>query len=236
MILSRRTLLAMLAGMVGGLSVVGCGADGGAMAYFLMPEQRIEPKMKHLAVAKDTKKPTPRVVIVTWTADLETRPEFINADRQLAELLGRDLKELAKTSEEKLDVISGRKVEEFKNNHPKWREMELWEMGKAFDADHLIYLEFNKLSLYEPNSNRMLMRGNANITITLVDVKNPDGLPSHETMNCVHPGDAPGPVPVEDMQPFQFREKFLNYVSRQMSHYFAKYPRDERIQMGSEPR
>ena len=231
MILSRRTLLAMLAGMVGGLSVVGCGADGGAMAYFLMPEQRIEPKMKHLAVAKDDKKPTPRVVIVTWTADLETRPEFINADRQLAELLGRDLKEMAKTNEEKLDVISGRKVEEFKNNHPKWREMELWEIGKAFDADHLIYLEFNKLSLYEPNSNRMLMRGNANITITLVDVKNPDNLPGHETMNCVHPGDAPGPVPVEDMQPFQFREKFLNYVSRQMSHYFAKYPRDERIRM-----
>ena len=34
----------------------------------------------------------------------------------------------------------------------------------------------------------------------------------------------------------QFREKFLNHVSRQMSHYFAKYPRDERIQMGSESR
>ena len=88
MILSRRTLLAMLAGMVGGLSVVGCGADGGAMAYFLMPEQRIEPKMKHLAVAKDTKKPTPRVVIVTWTADLETRPEF-SVQRGLWEARGK---------------------------------------------------------------------------------------------------------------------------------------------------
>ena len=229
-ILSRRKLLALVTGVVGGLAVSGCG-DAGTMAYFLMPEQRIEPKIKHLALAKDDKKPAPRVVILTWTADLETRPEFINADRQLAENLGRELKDLAKGSEEKVEVISGRKVEDFKNNHPNWRQMELAEIGRKFGADHLIYLEINQMSLYEPGSNRGLMRGRANITITLVDVKQPDDLPRHETLSCIHPSDTPGPVPVEDMQPYQFQEKFLNYVSRQMSHYFSKYPREERYRM-----
>ena len=230
-ILSRRAFLALAAGMVGGLSAVGCGADGGAMAYFLSPEQRIEPTFAHLALLKDDKKPAPRVVILPWSVNLETRAEFINADRQLAEALGRDLKELAKAGEEKLDIVSPRKVEEFKNVHPNWRQMELAEIGRKFDADHLIYLEINQMSLYEPRSNNMLMRGQANITLTLVDVKHPDELSKHETLSCIHPSEAPGPVPIEDMPPFQFREKFLNFVSRKMSHYFSKYPRDERYRM-----
>ena len=229
--ISRREILALVTGVVGGLAVSGCG-DAGTMAYFLTPEQRIEPKIKHLAIEKDDKKPAPRVVILTWTADLETRPEFINADRQLAEGLGRELKDLAKGSDEKVEVVSGRKVEEFKNNHPNWRQMELAEIGRKFDADHLIYLEINQMSLNEPGSFNQLMRGRANITISLVDVKQPDESPRHETMSCIHPSDAPGPVQVgTDMQPFQFREKFLNYVSRQMSHYFSKYPREERYRM-----
>ena len=229
-ILSRRVFLALAAGVVGGLGVMGCG-DAGTMAYFLMPEQRIEPTIKHLALKKDDKKPTPRVVILTWTADLETRPEFINADRQLAEALSRELKDLTRGADEKLEIVSGRKVEEFKNNRPNWRQMELAEIGRSFDADHLIYLEINQLSLYEPGSFNQLMRGRANITVTLVDVKQPDDMPKHETMNCIHPSDAPGPVPVGDMQPMQFREKFLNYVSRQLSHNFSKYPREERYRM-----
>ena len=230
-ILSRRTFLALAAGVMGGVAITGCGADGGAMAYFLTPEQRIEPTFAHLALKKDDKKPAPRVVIVPWSVELETRSEFINVDRQLAETLGRDLKELAKSAEEKIDIVSARKVEEFKNANPSWRQMELAEIGRKFDADHLIYLEINQMSLYEPRSNNMLMRGQANITLTLVDVKNPDELSKHETLSCIHPSDAPGPVPIEDMQPFQFREKFLNYVSRKMSHYFSKYPRDERYRM-----
>ena len=230
-ILSRRTFLALAAGVVGGITLVGCGADGGAMAYFLTPEQRIEPTFTHLALEKDNKKPAPRVVIVPWSVELETRQEFINVDRQLAELLGRDLKGLAKAAEEKIEVVSARKVEEFKNAHPSWREMELVDIGRKFDADHMIYLEINRMSMYEPRSNNMLLRGQANITITLVDVKHPDETPKTETLSCIHPSDAPGPIPIEDMQPFQFKEKFLNFVSRKMSHYFSKYPRDERYKM-----
>ena len=110
--------------------------------------------------------------------------------------------------------------------------MELAEIGRKFDADHLIYLEINQMSLYEPGSFNQLLRGRANVSLTLVDVKEPDEVSRRATLSCIHPGDAPGPVPVDtEMQPHQFREKFLNYVSRQMSHYFSKYPREERYRM-----
>ena len=63
----------------------GCG-DMGSLAYFLMPDQRLPAKMKHLP-SEDPKR-EPRVVILTY-AGLDTRAEFLHADRQLGELLAR---------------------------------------------------------------------------------------------------------------------------------------------------
>lgn len=229
---SRRTFITLAAGVVGGLSVVGCG-DFGAMAYFLMPEQRIEPKLKHLAVAKNDHKQDPKVVIWATTAELETRTEFVQADRQLGELLARELKDLATEANEKLTIVPGRKVEEFRNSHSEWKQMTPAEIGRKFDADHVIYLEINNMSLYEPGNNaRDLMRGRANISVQLIDVNKPDDLPRSETYTCIYPSEARGPVHLDmDVNPHMFREQFLNCVARELSHFFAKYPRDRRRRM-----
>src|SRR5437899_2982071 len=116
---SRRCCLAMLAGLIG--LGAGCG-DVGSLAYFLMPEQRLPAKMRHLP-SEDPKR-EPRVVILTY-AGLDTRAEFVHADRQLAEMLARHLQELVRPGQERLSIVPARKVEEFKNAHPGWREMDL---------------------------------------------------------------------------------------------------------------
>src|SRR5262245_26913323 len=125
-ICSRRFLLALTAGVMG-LGLASCG-DFGSLAYFLSPEQRIEPRMRHLAASKKDKK-EPLVLILTW-AGLEMRSEFIHADRQLAELLGQQLKVLAEQSDEKIAIVPPRKVEEFKNQNPTWRAMQLTDIGR----------------------------------------------------------------------------------------------------------
>ena len=124
-IYSRCGFLAVLAGAVA--FQAGCG-DFGSMAYFLMPEQRIDAKLRHLAGKKDDKK-TPRVVILAWSG-LETRPQLIHADRQLSDLLAEHLRQLAEAFEEKLTIVPARKVEEFKK-HQKGRAKELEREGQA---------------------------------------------------------------------------------------------------------
>ena len=223
MVCSRRCFLGALAAGAVGLAV-GCG-DAGSLAYFLTPEQRLPAKIKHLA-SEDKKKKAPRVILLTY-ARLDTRAEFIHADRQLSEMLATNLRSLAEPAQEQLDVVPPRKVEEYKNAHPNWHEMEVAQIGKKFGADYVIYLEINSLSLYEPGNGNTLFRGRANLLVSLVDVNRPDETPMQEDYVCVFPSEARGPVPVYDIQPVQFRQAFLSHVARQLSWYFSKYPREE---------
>src|SRR5262245_40766164 len=177
--LSRRVFLAVTAASLG--VGIGCG-DMGAMTYFLMPEQRLEAKMKHLP-SDDEKKPEPRVAILAWSG-LETRTEFIHVDRELSMLIARQLRELCEAAggKEKLGFVSQLKVEDFKNkNATTWRSMSLDQVGRKLGADYVIYLEINSMSLYEPRSSNTVLRGRANITVSLVDVHQPDEAPATET-------------------------------------------------------
>ena len=69
-------------------------------------------------------------------------------------------------------MVSASKVDEFKNRHADWRTMPLDEIGSHFNADYVIDLEINKLSLYEVGSYNQIYRGRTEISINLCDVKN----------------------------------------------------------------
>jgi len=218
---SRLILAALCVGLAG--IGTGCG-DMGSLAYFLAPGQRLGAKMKHLA-SKDKKQKPPRVMILTY-AGLETRAEFIHADRQLSELLASNLRKLAEPRQELLDVVPPRKVEEYKNAHPEWHTMKVDEVGRQFGADYVIYLELRSLSLYEPGNSNTLYRGRASLLVSLVEVNRPDETNTQNYV-CTFPSEARGPVDVYDIQPIQFRQSFLHHIARELSWYFSKYPREQ---------
>lgn len=204
------------------------GCNFGSLAYFLMPEQRLDAKLRHLASTDEKKKP--RVVIFTH-APLDLDTDFLHADREIAENLARHLKELAAAFKDKVEIVPQRQVEEYKNTHPNWKGQEQTEIGKKFNADYVIYLEIHSLSMKKPKDIDLL-NGNANITIHLTDVKNPDDSPMHEPFNFKYPPDERGGVAIDgDTHPTQFRQDFLDRVARRLVHYFAKYPRSEQTRM-----
>jgi hypothetical protein len=216
---SRR---ALLAGLTFGVIGISAGCDLATFSYFFSPEQRLPAKLKHLA----DKKTEPKVVILTYAQPAETA-DFIHADRQIAEMLGRNLQDFATNSEEKILILPQRRVEEFKNANPDWKRMSLASVGRRLGADYVIYLEINSLSLYEKLSNNSLFRGRASLTVSLTDVNKPDETPLQEPYSCTFPS-AQGPVPVAiDTQPTQFRQAFLTHVARQLTYYFAMYPHSE---------
>ena len=220
-VLSRRSLLSLAAGGI----VLAAGCDAGTLAYFILPEQRIPAKMRHLA--SDVKERDPKVVILTW-GGFEMRSEFIHADRQLADLLAQHLRRHAEEGREKLTVIPARKVEEFKSANPNWRGMSLADIGRRFGADHVIYLEVNSLSLYEQGSLNTLLRGRISLNMTLADVAKPDDTPMQMPFDCTYPGEAPGAVPADnEAMKVAFRQKFLENVAQKLSLYFTKHRRSD---------
>jgi hypothetical protein len=212
-----------LTGLLGAAAVC-AGCDLGSMAYFLMPEAKQPPQLKRLA--SDDKNKEVRVVILTW-GGLETRPELAQADRELSERLVKQLRDLCETNQERVTIVSPRKVEEFKSTHPTWRELDLQDIGRRFHADYLIYLEINSLRLYKPGSFNTMFRGEANLTVSVVDVHRQDEPQERREFSCVYPSEARGEIPVGDVNLMEFRQAFLTYVAKRLSWFFSPYPKRE---------
>lgn len=216
----RRRFLTGL--FLGSLAAAGC--DLQTMAYFLSPEYKEPPEVGSI-LSKDKKKVN-RVAILTYFNPLETRSEVIQIDRELAGVLTRMLQQQCEADDEKIEVVSPRKVEEYKNKHPNWKQTDLPVVGRALNADYLIYLEMNQVSLYDKGS--LLFRGRANIDATLVEVNKPDDEPRQKREHYTYPSEARGGIPVDpDTNLQQFRDQFVMYLAKRLSWCFLPHRKRE---------
>lgn len=213
----RRCSLAILLAA----AAVSAGCQASTMAYFLFPEAKHEAEMKKLA-SDDNKEV--RVAILTYTTDLETQPELVQADRSLCEMLAAKLRELCENNHETVTIVNPTKVEQFKTAHPNWRqEPNLADIGRQFKADYLIYIEISNLSLYEKGASQQLYHGHAGMSVQVVDVHKPTESPLPKQVSFVYP-DARGPIPVDDMPQMEFRQKFLGYLAWRLARNWTAVP------------
>ena len=116
----------------------------------------------------------------------------LQADRQLAEYLSKQLRERCAENREKVTVVPPRRVEDYKNTHPRWRDP--LEVGRELKVDYVIYLEINSMSLYEKGSSNLMYRGRTNVSVSLVDVNHPDENPEQTEVTAEYPSEARGPI------------------------------------------
>lgn len=194
--------------------------------YLTAPESRFPAKYKKLA--SDDKNKEVRVAILTYR-DVDPDPELVHADRDIGRLLARNLQELCKHNEEKVTVINPFKVEEYKNTHQDWKRshLDLMEIGKDLHVDYIIYLEVERLSMYQPDSNMMFYRGQANLNVVVKDINNPDESPESKLFTFTYPSEGRGGNVVvdSDTPPELFRQKFLNALTKQLSWEFTAHAR-----------
>jgi hypothetical protein len=214
-----------LAGLLG--AALGAGCDPGTLAYFILPESKEQPELRRLA--SEDKKKEVKVAILTYAA-MDPRPETIQADRQLAEVLARELTQLFREDQDKVTIIPPRRVEEYKNTHPSRRGYDPVEVGQHFKADYVIYIEMNKLTLYEHGAYDTLLRGRADLLVSIVDLNHPDETPESKEFTCVYPSESKGALPADPETPIMlFRQGFLQYVARRLSYFFAPHPKRDRM-------
>jgi len=219
--LGRRSFLL---GLCSASLLAGCNFP--TAMYFLMPDAKEPAEYKRLA--SDDKKKEVRVVLWTYSA-LDMRTEFIQADRLLTELLSKRIHKMSEENDEKVTVVSPRKVEDYKNTHPDWKALPLEQVGHYFKADYVISLEIDQLSLYEPNAHETLYRGRTHILVSLVDVKNPDETQQPREFTDVYPSDARGGLDSFDMPAMQFRQTFLEHVAKRLTYYFVNHQKRDRV-------
>jgi hypothetical protein len=196
-----------------------------ATFYFFLPENKDDAQLQRL-IGDDTKKEV-RVVILTYSNKLETRPELIGSERDLAQQFAARLQEGCKTNSENVVIVNPRKVEDFKNSHPGWSEADLSDIGRHFKADYVIYLELNQLSLFNKADMNSQYKGHIDMSVSLIDVNKPDGSPKRKEFVCSYPSEAKA-IPIDgDMPINQFREVFFKHITRKLSWYFTEHlPRE----------
>lgn len=220
---SRRLFLSTVCG--GALALAGCSLNS---LYFLMPEDLADPEMGCSLVNPDKKK-TNKVAILTY-CPLEVRTDFLEADRLLCEMLVRDLRKHWEEYEEKVTIVSPRRMEMWKSSNPDWHTEDLTRIARALKVDFLIYLEVASFSLYEKNAYSSCYKGRMHIKATLVDPRQ-DDLRDHE-MDLAYPSEAQ-PIPRDiDTPPAQFQRQFMEYTARRLSHLFVPHHKRDRAYIG----
>jgi hypothetical protein len=197
--------------------VLGFGCGPLQLPYFLLQgESTAPPGIKK--IASDAKEVTVAVLVY---GGLETRPEFRAADRALTQRIVKRMGEAFKESKEKVKVVSSAKIDTFKNGHPNWRTMEKDEIGRKLDADYVIYVEINGLSMYKKGSANMLYQGQALLTVNLIDVNNPDEPPETKELTITHPSETLDSIPVDDKSPGAFLAEFYDKTATQIAWQFT---------------
>src|SRR5262245_45469321 len=111
-----------LAGLIVAVFVVTSGCNLPSLVYFLAPQDpACPPECAPLAAPKKELK----IAFLVHTGP-ETRSEFIRVDRDLAEVLVRNLKKRFADNKDKIVVVPPNQVEVFKDRQPDWNTMG-WE-------------------------------------------------------------------------------------------------------------
>jgi hypothetical protein len=213
------------------LASLAMGCNMMAMPFFLIPgmEPKYEAKCK---LASSDKEKTVTAVILA-SSGLETRPEFIRVDRELSRLLSQKLQEAFKRNKENVVLVPISKVERYKDEHPNWHSMAPEDIGKYFNAEYVIDLEIESISLYEPGNGNTLFRGRARISVDVVEVKKATEGPIYkEEYSIEYPKAWPQSANFsDDSNAAQFRLAFLTKIAQELSWRFTAHLVDDDMQI-----
>lgn len=212
------------------LGILTAGCNPLAAPFFLFGPEPKRPALYQPLIPDDAKDKdrTLKVAVLTYAA-LETRtdPQFLQADREVGALVCNHLQEACTYNKEKVKVLDPRKVEEFKNSHHDWKQMDPAEIGAALKVDAVVVLEIRALSLHD-KTNETMYRGRAEVGVSLVRVGDDEeglSLPPRNFV-CTYPGEGRGGFVSADFdKPVEvFKAEFFNVLGRKLAWHFTAHP------------
>ncbi len=222
--LRRRTWIALL--LNGILLSIGCNPNTLAMLVLPFSDDKVPPECKIITSKKEV-----TVAIMSSFSQIEDRREVLPAESELAENVAEHMRLRCQANKEKIKIVPIAQVRSFVNRQSARKGVTPQDVGKHFEANYVLDLEINALSLYEKKSMGMFYRGNTDLTITMYDMGKPDGeqrIYSTE-YRCEFPASAPRDT--GSCSESQFRGQFLTKIAREVSRRFIAYASDERMEM-----
>jgi hypothetical protein len=211
------------AALILGTIVLSFGCSPLSTLSFLMPGDTRTPPECPL-VSKDKKEV--KIVVTGSCTGLDARPETYGAEHDLAERLIQILKKSCAEDREKVTFVPYYQVRSYQNKATAAQTP--YEVGKHFQADKVINLEVGPISLYKEGSAHQLFYGRIELSLTCTDMSKPQEEGPVFRQEYIQEYPRRGEIPADGSNPAFFRAHFLDYVARDLGHFFMPYDEVDR--------
>jgi hypothetical protein len=191
---------------------VGCNPLAVIYFLFLLPPPKVSAQYEGL------KKET---VVVLADAGRGSQFEYAAIDNDLTKGVVRELRD----NVDGIKLADPAEVKQWVDEH---NDCELTDVGKAFKATRVVYLEIENFTLFEQHSGD-LYRGKAKIHVQVADIEKDGDIVWETFVESVFPVNRP--LPATDLSRDKFRLIFLKRLTREVAHNFFEYRPDENFEI-----
>jgi hypothetical protein len=210
-------------GLLGATASIGCSPLN--LIAFLIARDEVQTAQYPLTFPKDGPKKDKDEVVVLLLPHITpgTSPDYITADRDLAERLAKVLPDLAKENKDKkkMRVISPTQVDKFKIKNPNWRRMDAGTIGGNLEADFVLEIELTQVQLYQPNmpASERIYEGHADVSVNIYEVGKTDGtLQNHYTFTFSYPRGVGMTRPAANVSLNEFKQQYIENLATEIAH------------------
>ena len=175
----------------------------------------LKPRPKH-------EKEEVKVLVLTSCAP-GLSPDMIGIDRLLAAEFIPLLEARCLENKENIKILKSAPIDAYKKENPEWRGQHPMEIGKYFKADYVIDIEVLSIGMFEPGTQRELMKGRAKIAVMAYDMSKPAKEPAYNPPESNFEYPRTHEKSRYDMPVSTFRQKFVKRIAEELVVPFAAH-------------
>ena len=153
-------------------------------------------------------------VAVVCYAPMELKWDFYQVDQELAKYVAFRL------HAKHVKIINPERIRDWLDKNDDWDNPE--EIGEAFDATYVVYIDLHTYSLFEKNSTQ-LYRGTAQALVKVVKMETDGTGDQIYSKDIVSKYPLKAPKSTSDVTYGQFRRQYLSRLSEEIGRLFYEY-------------
>ncbi len=182
------------------------------LGYLIGGPPSIEPDFDSMTKKSFTDKDV--TVAVVCFAPTELKWDFDEIDHELAKHVTYRL------HEHQIKVINPDQIRAWIDKNPEWDKVE--EIGDAFDATYVVYIDLHKYSLYEENSAN-LYRGRAEGSVSVFEMDEDGHGEKLYSKEIISRFPLAAPRSTSEVSYPTFKKSYLSFLSDEVGRLFYEY-------------
>jgi hypothetical protein len=192
------------------LAMFGFGCSPSTLFFLMRGDDKREP-----VIPLPAKEGKDHVMVAIFTSSSPTVGlDFAGSERELGQLIGQTMTRETAGEKRPIRIVEQSKVDRARNTPGRdWRTANLASLGKELEADYVLDITVNSMSMNQPEFGGEFYQGRANLQVVVYDSDRPEA-PISDYPHTVT-GQNKGVIHGSSSQ---YRKNFLQQVATEIAH------------------